>query len=82
MHTANRVSRNFVKNHGRSKYRAMLIALQNQENGQVIADMIGVSRERVRQYKDTFGDTTYTLHGQSLEVFHAHHRDHWEKGER
>lgn len=82
MHTANRVSRNFVKNHGRSKYRAMLVALHKQENGQVIADMIGVSRERIRQYKDTLGNTTYTLHAQSLEVFHAHHRDNWQEGQR
>ena len=31
-------------------------ALANSESGQVIADEFGVSRERVRQWKNTFGE--------------------------
>jgi hypothetical protein len=51
-----RVARNFVKTYGRTKFRRLLEALAIGESGQVIADEFGVSRERVRQWKNTFGE--------------------------
>lgn len=50
-----RVARNFIKTYGRTRFRRLLEALANGESGQVIADEFGVSRERVRQWKNTFG---------------------------
>ena len=59
-----RVARNFIKSYGRSKFRRLLHALGEGESGQVIADEFGVSRERVRQWKNAFGTviTLYQLH--------------------
>ncbi len=51
-----RVARNFIKTYGRTRFRRLLEALANSESGQVIADEFGVSRERVRQWKNTFGE--------------------------
>lgn len=51
-----RVARNFIKSYGRTKFRRLLEALAAAESGQVIADEFGVSRERVRQWKNTFGE--------------------------
>jgi hypothetical protein len=48
---------NFIKKHGKQKFKWFLNAIANGVSGQVIADEFGVSRERVRQWKDTFGDT-------------------------
>ena len=59
-----RVARNFIKTYGRSRFRRLLQALAATESGQVIADEFGVSRERVRQWKNAFGTgiTMYQLH--------------------
>ena len=59
-----RVARNFIKSYGRSKFRRLLQALGEGESGQIIADEFGVSRERVRQWKNAFGTviTLYQLH--------------------
>lgn len=59
-----RVARNFIKTYGRSQFRRLLTALSNGESGQAIADEFNVSRERVRQWKNKFGQiiTTYRLH--------------------
>jgi hypothetical protein len=59
-----RVARNFIKSYGRSKFRRLLQALGEGESGQTIADEFGVSRERVRQWKNAFGTviTVYQLH--------------------
>jgi DNA-directed RNA polymerase sigma subunit (sigma70/sigma32) len=59
-----RVARNFIKSYGRSKFRRLLQALGEGESGQTIADEFGVSRERVRQWKNAFGTviTLYQLH--------------------
>lgn len=51
-----RVARNFIKTYGRTRFRRLLEALANGESGQAIADEFGVSRERVRQWKNTFGE--------------------------
>lgn len=59
-----RVARNFIRSYGRSRFRRLLEALANNESGQIIADEFGVSRERVRQWKNTFGTviTLYQVH--------------------
>ena len=59
-----KVARNFIKSYGRGKFRDLLSGLAQGKSGQVIADDFGVSRERVRQWKNTFGDmvTIYQLH--------------------
>lgn len=59
-----RVARNFIKSYGRSRFRRLLEALGRGESGQKIADEFGVSRERVRQWKNTFGTviTLYQVH--------------------
>lgn len=59
-----RVARNFVKNYGISRLEDLLEALGRGESGQVIADDFDVSRERVRQWKNTFGSvvTLYQVH--------------------
>jgi hypothetical protein len=59
-----RVARNFIKTYGRARFRRLLEALANSESGQTVADEFGVSRERVRQWKNTFGTviTMYQVH--------------------
>ncbi len=59
-----RVARNFVKSYGRTRFRRLLEALANAESGQALADEFGVSRERIRQWKNTFGTviTVYQVH--------------------
>ena len=54
--TRQRVARNFIRTYGRTRFRRLLEALAAGESGQVIADEFGVSRERVRQWKNTFGE--------------------------
>ncbi len=51
-----RVARNFIKYYGRTRFRRLLEALANGESGQAVANEFGVSRERVRQWKNTFGE--------------------------
>lgn len=59
-----RVARNFIKTYGRARFRRLLEALARSESGQVVAEEFGVSRERVRQWKNTFGTiiTMYQVH--------------------
>ena len=59
-----RVARNFIRSYGRSRFRRLLEAFAANESGQIIADEFGVSRERVRQWKNTFGTviTLYQVH--------------------
>jgi DNA-directed RNA polymerase sigma subunit (sigma70/sigma32) len=59
-----RVARNFVKSYGRARFRRLIEALERGESGQEIANEFGVSRERVRQWKNTFGQviTLYQIH--------------------
>ena len=59
-----RVARNFVKSYGRTRFRRLLEALARSESGQILADEFSVSRERIRQWKNTFGTviTVYQVH--------------------
>jgi hypothetical protein len=59
-----RVARNFVKRYGAERFRELLQLLANGESGQVVATTFEVSRERVRQWKNTFGTvvTLYQVH--------------------
>jgi hypothetical protein len=59
-----RVAQNFVRRYGRQAFRDLLIALGDGESGQSIAETFSVSRERVRQWKNTFGTvvTLYQVH--------------------
>lgn len=59
-----KVARNFIKTYGRAKFRRLLVLISEGESGQVIANEFGVSRERVRQWKNIFGEviTTYRVY--------------------
>lgn len=59
-----RVARNFVSRYGTARLEWLLAALSSGESGQTIADEFDVSRERVRQWKNTFGRvvTLYQVH--------------------
>ena len=59
-----KVARNFIKTYGRAKFRRLLSSIAESESGQVIANEFGVSRERVRQWKNIFGEviTTYRVY--------------------
>lgn len=66
-----RVAQNFVKRYGSDRFRELLDALGSGQSGQVIAESFDVSRERVRQWKNTFGTvvTLYQVHPEVLSVF-------------
>jgi hypothetical protein len=59
-----KVARNFIKTYGRGKFRRLLSSIAESQSGQVIANEFGVSRERVRQWKNIFGEviTTYRVY--------------------
>lgn len=57
MTSSTRVLRNFVKNYGRQKLASLIVMLEEQKSGQEIAKHMGVSRERIRQWKNIFGTT-------------------------
>lgn len=64
MSSQERVARNFIRARGRANFRLLLSMLEEQKSGQEIGQVIGVTRERVRRWKDTFGSTicTYSVH--------------------
>ena len=51
-----RVARNFIKTYGRVKFHRLLSGIAAGESGQTMANEFHVSRERVRQWKNTFGE--------------------------
>jgi uncharacterized protein (DUF433 family) len=67
-----RVARNFIKRYGRLHFRRLLDALANGESGQTIANDFDVSRERVRQWKNTFGEviTYYRVYPEIDQILH------------
>jgi len=50
-----RIARNFVNRYGIQKFERLLTLFSMGESGQTIADEFSVSRERVRQWKNAFG---------------------------
>lgn len=62
--TRERIAQNFVARYGRERLRELLEALGAGRSGQEIAADFDVSRERVRQWKNTFGTvvTLYQVH--------------------
>ena len=65
-----RVARNFVRRYGSHRFSRLLQALADGESGQSIANEFQVSRERVRQWKNTFGQvlTLYQVHPEVQQV--------------
>lgn len=59
-----RVAQNFVATYGKPAFLELLRDLQGSVSGQEIADRLGVSRERVRQWKTVFGTSisVYQVH--------------------
>jgi hypothetical protein len=59
-----RIARNFVERYGRDQLKDLLDRFAAGDSGQAIADAYGVSRERVRQWKNAFGSqvTMYQVH--------------------
>jgi hypothetical protein len=49
------VIRNILANHGRGGLERLIQGLREAESGQSIGDALGVTRERVRQWKGTLG---------------------------
>lgn len=50
-----RVVRNIVERHGRAGLRRLVEGFRANESGQVLGDDLGVTRERVRQWKEILG---------------------------
>jgi len=59
-----RMAENFIDRYGMDRLERLLQLLANGESGQAIADEFQVSRERVRQWKNAFGDVIsfYQVH--------------------
>lgn len=72
MTTRQTIARNFVANHGLDGLRKLVDALAAGRSGQEIADEFQVSRERVRQWKNAFGQsvTMYQVFPDVLQVLH------------
>jgi transposase-like protein len=70
VHPRERVARNFIKRYGMTRFREMIAAFGENRSGQQIAQMLGVSRERVRQWRNTFGETitTYRLYPETVSL--------------
>jgi len=56
-----RVAKEFKKNHSKEKLQYLLQGLQAGLSGQTLADSLGVSRERIRQWKNIFGDEVFVF---------------------
>ena len=72
MSSRERVARNFVKRYGAQRFRELIAALEAGRSGQAIAEDFEVSRERVRQWKNTFGEviTHYRVYPEVDRILH------------
>ena len=54
---------NFIKKYGRAQFKMLIKMFLQGDNNQQIGDYFGVTRERVRHWKNNFGITqvVYTL---------------------
>ena len=50
------VARNFINQYGKAKFKRFIKLLKEGTSGEQIAEEYGVSRERVRQWKNAFGN--------------------------
>lgn len=50
------VAKNFINQYGKAKFKRFIKLLKEGASGEQIADEYGVSRERVRQWKNAFGN--------------------------
>lgn len=57
---ASTVARNFISQYGKAKFKRFLKLLRQGSSGETIAEEYGVSRERVRQWKNAFGQVVQT----------------------
>lgn len=59
-----RVARNFIRTYGRAQFKRLIDGFSANESGQALATEFSVSRERIRQWKNKFGETIviYRLH--------------------
>lgn len=55
-----RTAKNFIKMRGRANFKLLLDMFHQQVSGELIAQKFDVSRERVRQWRDIFGQTVTT----------------------
>lgn len=67
MKARERVATNFIDRYGVEALERLLSGFGAGESHQVLADELGVSRERVRQWRNLFG-TTVTLYNVRPEV--------------
>jgi len=65
-----RIARNFIRRYGAERFRRLLALLGEGDSGERIGTEFEVSRERVRQWKNTFGNvvTLYQVHTDVLRV--------------
>jgi cytochrome oxidase Cu insertion factor (SCO1/SenC/PrrC family) len=49
------VAKNFINQYGKAKFKRFIKLLKDGSSGEQIAEEYGVSRERVRQWKNAFG---------------------------
>lgn len=54
--TTQKIINNFIEKYGKERFRWFINAIATGVSGQVIADEFDVSRERVRQWKEAFGE--------------------------
>ena len=54
------VAKNFINQYGKAKFKRFIKLLKEGASGEQIADEYGVSRERVRQWKNAFGNVVQT----------------------
>lgn len=66
-----RVVRNFIHKHGKESLRKMIADFNEQRSGQEIAKELGVTRQRVNQWKEAFGVTvtSYVIHPEVTQLF-------------
>ncbi|MBZ0137439.1 MAG: helix-turn-helix domain-containing protein [Planctomycetes bacterium] len=50
------VAKNFINQYGKAKFKRFIKLLKEGASGEQIAEEYGVSRERVRQWKNAFGN--------------------------
>ncbi|MBK8208304.1 MAG: helix-turn-helix domain-containing protein [Planctomycetes bacterium] len=53
------VANNFIKQYGKARFKRFLKLLKDGTSGETIAEEYNVSRERVRQWKNAFGNVVH-----------------------